>query len=60
MEQKNEMKQTKTQVFNVIILESKLLFIDLAICSVWMLSMFGEWGNWANPIFLLHLPDFAA
>ena len=55
MEQKNEMKQTKTQVFNMIILESKLLLIDLAICSVWMLSMFGGWGNWANPIFLFIL-----
>ena len=33
-------------------MKSKLLFFDLAICSVWMLSMFGGRGSWTSPIFL--------
>lgn len=33
-------------------MKSKLLFFDLAICSVWMLSMFGGRGSWAYPTFL--------
>ena len=33
-------------------MKSKLLFIDLAICSIWMLSMFGGRGSWAYPTFL--------
>ena len=33
-------------------MKSKLLLIDLAICSVWMLSMFGGRGSWAYPTFL--------
>ena len=33
-------------------MNSKLLFVDLAICSVWMLSMFGGRGSWAYPTFL--------
>lgn len=28
-------------------MKSKLLFFDLAICSVWLLSMFGGRGSWA-------------
>lgn len=28
-------------------MKSKLLFFDLAICSLWMLSMFGGRGSWA-------------
>ena len=28
-------------------MKSKLLFFDLAICSLWMLSMFGWRGSWA-------------
>lgn len=28
-------------------MKSKLLFFDLAICSVWLLSMFGGRGCWA-------------
>ena len=33
-------------------MKSKLLFFDLAICSLWMLSMFGGRGCWAYPTFL--------
>ena len=33
-------------------MKSRLLFIDLAICSVWMLSMFGGRGSWAYPTFI--------
>ena len=33
-------------------MKSKLLFFDLAICSVWMLSMFGGRGSWNYPTFL--------
>ena len=33
-------------------MKSKLLFFDLAICSVWMLSLFGGRGSWAYPTFL--------
>ena len=33
-------------------MKSKLLLFDLAICSVWMLSMFGGRGSWAYPTFL--------
>lgn len=33
-------------------MKQKLLFIDLAICSVWMLSMFGGRGSWAYSTFL--------
>ncbi len=33
-------------------MKPKLLFFDLAICSVWMLSMFGGRGSWAYPTFL--------
>lgn len=33
-------------------MKSKLLFIDLAICSIWMLSMFGGRGSWTYPTFL--------
>lgn len=30
-------------------MKSKLILFDLAICSVWMLSMFGGRGSWAYP-----------
>lgn len=33
-------------------MKSKLLFIDLAICSVWMLSMFGGRGVWMSSTFI--------
>ena len=33
-------------------MKSKLLFVDLALCSVWMLSMFGGRGSWAYPTLL--------
>ena len=30
-----------------VVMKSKLLFFDLAICALWMLSMFGGRGSWA-------------
>ena len=33
-------------------MKPKLLFFDLAICSWWMLSMFGGRGSWTYPTFL--------
>ena len=33
-------------------MKSKLHFFDLAICSVWLLSMFGGRGSWTYPTFL--------
>lgn len=34
-------------------MKSKFLFIDLTICIVWMLSLFGGRINWNSPFFLL-------
>lgn len=34
-------------------MKSKLLFFDLSVCSVWMLSMFGARGSWTVPTFLV-------
>lgn len=31
----------------------KLLFVDLAICSLWMLSVFGGRGCWIQPLFVV-------
>lgn len=30
-----------------VVMKSKLLFFDLAICALWMLSLFGGRGSWA-------------
>ena len=35
-----------------VVMKSKLLFFDFAICALWMLSMFGGRGSWAYPTFL--------
>lgn len=34
-------------------MKSKLLFIDLAVCSVWTLSMLGSRDNWLQPTLIL-------
>ena len=34
-----------------VVMKSKLLFFDLAICALWMLSMFGGRGSWAYTAF---------
>ena len=31
----------------------KLLFVDLAICSLWMLCVFGGRGSWTQPLFVV-------
>ena len=42
--EKNDIKMTKEAGTRMNF--SKLLFFDLAICSIWMLSMFGGRGSW--------------
>ena len=31
----------------------KILVVDLAICSLWMLSVFGGRGSWTQPLFII-------
>lgn len=34
-------------------MKKKLLFVDLAICSLWMLSALGGRDSWEQPVFAL-------
>lgn len=37
-------------------MNTKLLYLDLIICSVWMLFVFGRYGGWAIPVAAICLP----
>lgn len=36
---------------------SKLLYLDLIICAVWMLFVFGRYGGWATPFAAIVMPS---
>ena len=37
-------------------MNTKLLYLDLIICSIWMLFVFGRYGGWAIPVAAICLP----
>ena len=37
-------------------MSTKYLYLDLMICSIWMLFVFGTYGGWANPVATICMP----
>ena len=38
-------------------MKSKLLYLDLIICAVWLLFAFGRYGGWATPFAAIVMPS---